>query len=160
MAELEGKAVRESQTEMAEVVLPNDTNPLGGMLGGRLMHLMDIAAAIAGHRHSRSYIVTASVDHLDFRHPIRMGHIVVLKSSVNRVWNTSMEIGVKVFADNILTAERRHCCSAYLTFVALDEQGNKKRVPPVIPETEEEKRRFLQAEDRRQGRLAHRAREK
>ena len=117
-------------------------------------------AAIAGHRHSRSYIVTASVDHLDFRHPIRMGHIVVLKSSVNRVWNTSMEIGVKVFADNILTAERRHCCSAYFTFVALDEQGNKRPVSPVIPETEDEQRRYRQAEERRQGRLAHRARQK
>lgn len=157
---VEGKTVRESQTEMTEVVLPNDTNALGGMLGGRLMHLVDIAAAIAGHRHSRSYIVTASVDYLEFRHPIRMGHIVVLKSSVNRVWNTSMEIGVKVFADNILTAERRHCCSAYLTFVALDEHGNKRRVLPVIPETEDEQRRYRQAEERRQGRLAHRARQK
>jgi len=155
----EGKPVRESQTEMTEVVLPNDTNALGGMLGGRLMHLMDIAAAIAGHRHSRSYIVTASVDHLDFHEPIRMGHIVVLKSSVNRVWNTSMEIGVKVFADNILTAERRHCCSAYLTFVALDAQGAKKRIVPVIPETDEEQRRYRQAEERRQYRLAHRARQ-
>ena len=151
-----GKPVRESQAEMTEVVLPNDTNQLGGMLGGRLMHLMDIAAAIAGHRHARSYVVTASVDHLDFRHPIRMGHLVVLKSSVNRVWNTSMEIGVKVFAESILTGTRLHTCSAYLTFVALDEQGNKKAVPPVIPETEEEKRRYRQAEERRQYRLAHR----
>ena len=151
-----GKPVRESQAEMTEVVLPNDTNQLGGMLGGRLMHLMDIAAAIAGHRHARSYLVTASVDHLDFRHPIRMGHLVVLKSSVNRVWNTSMEIGVKVFAENILTGARVHTCSAYLTFVALDEQGNKRPIVPVIPETEEEKRRYREAGERRQHRLAHR----
>lgn len=151
-----GKPVRESQAEMTEVVLPNDTNALGGMLGGRLMHLMDIAAAIAGHRHSRSYVVTAAVDHLDFRHPIRMGNLVVLKSSVNRVWNTSMEIGVKVFAESILTGTRLHTCSAYLTFVALDEQGNKKAIAPVIPETEEEKRRYREAEERRQHRLAHR----
>lgn len=160
MAELEGRPVRASVTEMTEVVLPNDTNALGGMLGGRLMHLMDIAAAIAGHRHSRRYLVTASVDHLDFLIPIRMGHIVILKSSVNRVWNTSMEIGVKVFADNILTAERSHCCSAYLTFVALDEQGNKCQIAPVIPETEDENRRYRQAEERRQDRLAHRKRAK
>ena len=93
----------------------------------------------------------------DFRHPIRMGHLVVLKSSVNCVWNTSMEIGVKVFAESILTGTRLHTCSAYLTFVALDEQGNKKAVPPVIPETEEEKRRYRQAEERRQHRLAHRS---
>ena len=158
MSELIGKPVRESQAEMTEVVLPNDTNQLGGMLGGRLMHLMDIAAAIAGHRHSRGYVVTASVDHLTFRHPIRMSELVVLKSSVNRVWNTSMEIGVKVFAEEVLTGRRTHTCSAYLTFVALDEHGNRKPIPPVIPETEEEQRRYREAEERRRYRLAQRAR--
>src|ERR1700691_4915948 len=92
---LRPRPVSESKSEMTELVLPNDTNPLGALLGGRLMHMVDIAAALAGHRHSRSYLVTAAVDHLDFLHPARMGQFVVLKSSVNRVWNTSMEIGVK-----------------------------------------------------------------
>ena len=155
---MEGKPVRESQAQMTEIVLPNDANPLGAMLGGRLMHLVDIAAAIAGHRHSRRHLVTASVDHLDFHHPVRVGQVVVLMSSVNRVWHTSMEIGVKVFSEDIPTGKRLHTCSAYLTFVALDEQGNKVPVAPVIPETEEEQRRYRQAEERRQYRLAHRGR--
>jgi acyl-CoA hydrolase len=153
-----GKPVRESQSEMTELVLPNDTNPLGAMLGGRLMHLMDIAAALAGHRHSRSYLVTASVDHVNFRHPVKMGQFVVLKSSVNRVWNTSMEVGVKVFSEDILTGQRLHTCSAYLTFVALDEQGNRRAVVPVIPETPDEVRRYEKAEARRKYRLAQRNR--
>jgi len=157
MNDLTGKPVRESQAEMTEMVLPNDANPLGAMLGGRLMHLMDMAAALAGHRHSRSYLVTASVDHLIFRHPVRIGQVVVLKSSVNRVWNTSMEVGVKVFAEDILTGRRTHTCSAYLTFVALDEHGNRRPIPPVIPESEEEQRRYRQAEERRAYRLKMRS---
>jgi acyl-CoA hydrolase len=148
-----GKPVRESQSEMTELVLPNDTNPLGALLGGRLMHMVDIAAALAGHRHSRSYIVTAAVDHLDFLHPARMGQFVVLKSSVNRVWNTSMEIGVKAFAEDILSGQRLHICSAYLTFVALDEQGNRRAIPPVIPESPDEIRRYEHAGERRTHRL-------
>lgn len=155
---MSGKPVRESQSEMTELVLPNDTNPLGALLGGRLMHLVDIAAALAGHRHSRSYLVTASVDHLDFRHPVKMGQFVVLKSSVNRVWNTSMEIGVKVFSEDILTGTRLHTCSAYTTFVALDEHGNKRQVEPVIPESADEIRRYHEAEVRRKQRLELRAR--
>jgi acyl-CoA hydrolase len=151
-----GKRVSESQSEMTELVLPNDTNPLGAMLGGRLMHLMDIAAALAGHRHSRSYLVTASVDHVNFRHPVKMGQFVVLKSSVNRVWNTSMEVGVKVFSEDILTGQRLHTCSAYLTFVALDEHGNRRTVAPVIPATPDEVRRYEKAEARRKYRLAQR----
>lgn len=152
------KTVRETQAEMVEVVLPNDANPLGNMLGGRVMHLVDIAAAIAAHRHSRSYVVTASIDHVDFRHPVHIGDLIILKSSVNRAFHTSMEVGVKVFSENILTGERRHTSSAYVTFVALDAQGRPQPVPPVIPETEEEKRRYEQAEARRQYRLEHRAR--
>jgi len=148
-----GKPVRESQSEMTELVLPNDSNALGAMLGGRLMHLVDMAAALAGHRHARSYLVTASVDHLDFLHPAKMGQFVVLKSSVNRVWNTSMEIGVKVFSEDILSSERLHTCSAYLTFVALDEHGRRKPIPPVIPETPDEIRRYEKAGDRRKHRL-------
>src|SRR5271168_5189677 len=118
-----GKPVSASSSEITEAVLPNDANPLGNMLGGRVMHLIDIAGALAAHRHSNSIVVTASVDYLDFRFPIRVGEFIVLKSSVNRVFNTSMEVGVKVFSENILTGQRLHTCSAYLTFVALDEHG-------------------------------------
>lgn len=157
MADLPGKPVRESQSEMTEVVLPNDANVLGHILGGKVMHLMDIAAAIAAHRHARNHVVTASVDHLDFRHPIKVGQLIVLKSSVNRVFKTSMEVGVKVFSEDILSGTRLHTSSAYLTFVALDEQGRRKAIPPVIPETEDEQRRYRQAEERREYRLAQRA---
>jgi len=154
----EAKLVRESQAEMVEVVLPNDANPLGNILGGKVMHLIDIAAAIAAHRHSRSYVVTASMDHVDFLHPVRIGELIVLKYSVNRVFHTSMEVGVKVFAENVLTGERRHTSSAFVTFVAIDDQGKPRPIPPVIPETEEDKRRYEQAEVRRRHRLEHRAR--
>jgi acyl-CoA hydrolase len=154
----EAKLVRESQAEMVEVVLPNDANPLGSILGGKVMHLIDIAAAIAAYRHSRSYVVTASMDHVDFLHPVRIGELIVLKSSVNRAFHTSMEVGVKVFAENVLTGERRHTSSAFVTFVAIDDQGKPKPIPPVIPETEEDKRRYEQAEVRRRYRLQHRAR--
>ncbi len=134
---------------MVEVVLPNDANVLGNILGGKVMHLVDIAAAIAAHRHCRSHVVTAAIDHVDFRHPIRVGDLIVLKSSVNRVFDTSMEVGVKVFSENVLSGERRHTSSAYVTFVALDAQEKPRAVPPVVPESDEEKRRWAQAEQRR-----------
>lgn len=141
---------------MVEVVLPNDANVLGAMLGGRVMHLIDIASAIAAHRHSNSYVVTASVDYLDFRNPVYVGEMIVLKSSVNRVFHTSMEVGVKVFSENVLTGERKHTSSAYVTFVALDEQRKPTRVPPLILETDEDRRRYREAAERRKVRLAHR----
>lgn len=141
---------------MVEVVLPNDANPLGNILGGRVMHLMDIAAAVAAHRHSNSYVVTASVDHLDFRNPIRVGELIILKSSVNRVFRTSMEVGVKVFSENVLTGERRHTSSAYLTFVAIDRKHRPRAVPPLILENAEDRRRWREAAARRRIRLAHR----
>ncbi len=155
-----GKPAREAKAEMTEVVLPNDANPLGAMLGGRVMHLMDIAAAIAAHRHSNSYVVTASVDYVDFRYPIRVGDLIILKSSVNRVFNTSMEVGVKIFSENFLTGQRRHTSSAYVTFVAIDADRKPHRVPPMIPVTPEEKRRWREAGERRKTRLAHRNRTK
>jgi acyl-CoA hydrolase len=136
------KPVRASQSEMTEVVLPNDANPLGNILGGKVMHLMDICGAIAAHRHSSSYVVTASFDYVEFLSPVRVGDLVVLKSSVNRVFRTSLEVGVKVFSENILTGARRHTSSAYITFVALDEYGRRKEIPAVKPETEEEHRLF------------------
>src|SRR5215467_7955344 len=143
------RAVKDSQSQMAEVVLPNDTNPLGNLLGGRLMHLIDIAGALAAHRHARSHVVTASMDHIDFRQPVHIGDLLILNSSVNRAFNTSMEIGVKCWVENYIAGTTRHVASAYLTFVAVDEHGKHKHVPPVIPETDEEKRRYEDAGRRR-----------
>src|SRR5262249_50310419 len=136
------RPVRDSQSEMVEVVLPNDANPLGNLLGGRLMHLIDVAGALACHRHARSYVVTASMDHLDFLAPVHIGDLLILQSSVNRAFNTSMEVGVKAWVENYITGTRRHVSSAYLTFVAVDRHGRHIPVPAVIPETPEEKRRF------------------
>lgn len=146
------RPVRESQSEMIEIVLPNDTNPLGALLGGRLMHWIDISGALAAHRHSKSYIVTASIDHLDFLVPVHVGDFVIFRSSVNRVFRTSMEVGVKVYVESYITGERRHVSSAYLTFVAVDRHGRHRLVPPVIPETEDDKRRFEGALRRRENR--------
>jgi len=152
----EGRPVSASRTEMVEVVLPQDANVLGTALGGRVMHLVDMVAAIAALRHCRAAVVTASVDHIDFRSPIQVGELIILKSSVNRAFHTSLEVGVKVFSENPLTGERRHTTSAYLTFVALDEKRQPKVVPTVSCETAEDRRRYREALARRKTRLAHR----
>ena len=153
---LKGKPVSASISEMAEVVLPAQTNALGKLLGGHVMHLVDIVAAMAASRHANSYMVTASVDYIDFRNPVSLGEIVHLKSHVNRVFNTSLEIGVDVFSENILTGERKHTTSAFVTFVAIDEHTRKpKPVPPLIVKTAEERRRWKDAAKRREIRLAH-----
>jgi acyl-CoA hydrolase len=157
-SKLVGRPVTASQSEMVEAVLPNDANPLGFILGGRVLHLVDIAGAIAAHRHSNSHVVTASVDYVDFRNPVRVGELIILKSSVNRVFRTSMEVGVKVFSENFITGHRLHTSSAYLTFVAVDAQRNPQEIRPLILETEEDRRRYTQAEGRRKIRLAHRNR--
>jgi acyl-CoA hydrolase len=150
-----GKPVSASRSEMAEVVLPAQTNPLGKLLGGHVMHLVDIAAAMAAHRHSNSYVVTASVDYIDFRNSVSLGEIVMLKSQVNRVFHTSMEVGVEVYSENVLTGERKHTTSAYVTFVAIDEKTHLPTpVRPLIVETPEEKRRHEEAAERRRTRLA------
>ena len=154
------RAVRESISEMTEIVLPNDANPLNALLGGRLMHWIDLAGAMAAHRHSRQYVVTASIDHLDFLVPVRVGDFVILRSSVNRVFRTSMEVGVKVWVENYRSQENRHVSSAYLTFVAIDAAVNRMAVPPVVPETEDEKRRYEDAARRREIRRAESARRK
>lgn len=148
------RPVRDSQSEMTEIVLPNDANPLGALLGGRLMHWIDLAGAMAAHRHSRSHVVTASVDHIDFLVPVRVGDLVILRSSVNRVFQTSMETGVKVFVENYIADTAQHVASAYLTFVAIDAQGNHLKVPAVIPETEDQQRRYDDAGRRREIRRA------
>jgi acyl-CoA hydrolase len=154
------RPVRESISEMTEIVLPNDANPLNSLLGGRLMHWIDLAGAMAAHRHARAYVVTASIDHMDFLVPVRVGDFVVLRSSVNRVFRTSMEVGVKVWVENYRSEENRHVSSAYLTFVAVDAAGNRVAVPPVVPETEDEKRRYEGAVRRREIRRAESARRK
>src|SRR6266478_9008878 len=117
------RPVRDSQSEMAEIVLPNDSNVLGALLGGRLMHWIDLAAALAAHRHSRNYVVTASIDHLDFVTPVHVGDLVILKSSVNRAFHTSMEVGVKVWVENYIQDKRQHVASAHLTFVPVGGKG-------------------------------------
>lgn len=148
------RPVRESQSEMVEIVLPNDANPLGALLGGRLMHWIDLAGALAAHRHSRSYVVTASIDHLDFVTPVHVGDLVVLRSSVNRVFHTSMEVGVKVWVENYRSGTRQHVSKAYVTYVAVDRHGRHLPVPQIIPETDEEKRRYEAAGRRRELRQA------
>ena len=153
-----GKPVRESISEYSELALPNDANGLGNVLGGKVMHLVDLAAAMAAIRHARRPCVTASVDSLHFLHPVRIGQLIVLRSSVNRVFRTSMEVGVQVETETLLTGEKLHTCSAYLTFVALDENRKAVEISPVIPETEEEQRRYRQAGERREYRLAMRDR--
>jgi acyl-CoA hydrolase len=148
------RPVRDSQSEMTEIVLPNDANPLAALLGGRLMHWIDLAGAMAAHRHSRSYVVTASVDHIDFLVPVRVGDLVILRSSVNRVFHSSMEVGVKVFVENYIADTAQHVASAYLTFVATDGKGSHLKVAPVVPETDEQQRRYDDAGRRREIRRA------
>ena len=145
---------------MAEIVLPYDANTLNTLLGGRLMHWIDLAGALAAHRHSRQWVVTASIDHLDFLVPVRVGELVILRSSVNRVFHTSMEVGVKVWVENYRSEQNQHVSSAYLTFVAIDEAGNRLPVPPVIPESDDEKRRYEGAARRREIRRSESARRK
>lgn len=158
MTEFAGKPVRESQSEYLELALPNDANTFGFLLGGRVMHLVDLVGAIAAIRHARTPVVTASVDHMNFLHPIRIGQLVRLVASVNRVFRTSMEVGVKVLVEDLLTGELKHTSSAYLTFVAVDQDGHSTGIPPVVPETDVEKRRYEAAGQRRDYRLSLRPR--
>jgi acyl-CoA hydrolase len=153
-----GKPVRESVSEYAQLALPNDANTFGNVLGGTVMHLVDIAAAMAAMRHTRLPVVTASVDSFQFLHPVRIGELMMLRASVNRVFRTSMEVGVFVETENLISGKRVHTCSAYLTFVAIDSNGRPVPIEPVVPETEEEKRRYRQAGERRESRLALRSR--
>jgi len=147
------KKPSETFTEMVQVVLPNDANPLGFILGGTVMHLIDIAGAIACHRHTRSLLVTAAVDGLQFLHPIKVGDLIILRSCVTAAWSTSIEVEVEVFSEEILTGVRRMTSRAYLTFVATDREGQRIRIPELILETDEEKRRAAEAEVRRAERL-------
>lgn len=153
-APLRGKSVAESKVEMTEMVFPTDANPLGNVMGGRVMHWVDICAAVAAGRHARTPVVTASVDKIDFVNPVPVGGVVVLRASVNYAGRTSMEVGVKVWQEDRATGERKHVVSAYLTFVSLDPDTRRPReVAPVVPETAEEKRRFADAKRRREARV-------
>jgi acyl-CoA hydrolase len=154
---MDPRPVAASQVTTTQLVLPNDTNQLGNLLGGTLMHWIDIVAAIAAQRHAGRVCVTASVDELAFHYPVRLGEVVTLEASVNRAFRTSMEIGVRVTAHGIASAPaRRHANTAYLTFVSIDEDGRPVPVPPVLPATPEEVRRYEQALARRENRLARR----
>ena len=155
---MNGKPVRESASEYSELALPNDANGLGHVLGGKVMHLVDLAGAMAAMRHARRPVVTASVDHMNFLYPVRISQLIILRSSVNRVFRTSMEVGVRVLVEDLLTGKQLHTSSAYLTFVALDNSGKPMEILPVIPETEEELRRYREAGERREYRLMLRKR--
>ena len=153
MPPLEGRPVRESLSEYMHVALPNDANTMGNVLGGHIMQLIDLCGGLAAWRHARRPVVTASVDHMSFVHPVHVGQLLILKSSVNRVFLSSMEVGVKVWVEDLNTGQVHHTSSAYLTFVAVDENGKPVCVPPVLPETEKETRRFEEADCRRESRL-------
>jgi acyl-CoA hydrolase len=151
------KPADESATEMVQVVLPNDANPLGFILGGTVMHLIDIAGAIACHRHTRNLLVTAAVDGLEFLHPIKVGDLIILKSRVTCTFTTSLEVEVEVFSEETLTGNRQMTSRAYLTFVAIDREGRKRPVPPLLVQTDQDRRRCEEAHQRRAVRLRRRS---
>ncbi len=150
---LQGKTPFLSEVEMTELVLPNDTNLLGNLLGGRLMHWVDLAGAMAASRHSNRIVATVALDSLDFRHPARMGELVRLKAKLTWTGKTSMEVLVKAYAENMKSGNVIMTNKAYLTFVALDDSGKPTLVPPLLPETDIEKNDYMEAEIRRQQRL-------
>ena len=147
------KSPSDSVTEMAQVVLPNDANPLGFILGGTVMHLIDIAGVIAGHRHTRSLLVTAAVDGLEFLHPIKVGDLIILRARVTCTFQTSFEVSVEVLSEEILTGAQRVTSRAFLTFVAVDTDGQPIPVPPLLAENAEDERLVKEAHRRRKARL-------
>ena len=152
------KRASDSATEMVQVVLPNDANPLGFILGGTVMHLIDIAAAIAGHRHTRTLLVTAAVDGLEFLNPIKVGDLIILRAHVTCVFTTSLEVRVDVYSEETLTGKRQQTSRAFLTFVAIDRNGARLQVAPLAVETEEERRECDAAHLRRAERLRRKLR--
>ena len=157
---MKGKTVRESHVIMSQIMTPQDVNPSGNVHGGVIMKLIDTAAGVVAHRHARANAVTASIDRLDFHHPVYVGDLVTLKASLNFVGKSSMEIGVRAEAEDIITGAIRHTASAYLTYVSLDEEGRPKPAPPLILESEEEIRRNREAQARRETRLREKKTEK
>lgn len=158
--EIVGRRVSESQSERTEAIFPGDSNALGTLFGGRLMQFIDLVGAMAASRHARTYVVTASMDHLDFVAPVRVGELLILKASVNRAFRTSMEVGVRAMVEDVREQNLRHVSSAYLTFVAMDSSGKRIEVPQVIPETGHQKRRFDDALRRREMRAGETLRKK
>ena len=154
------RLVSDSQSEMTEIILPNDANTLGNLLGGRLMHFIDLNGAMAAYRHSRSHVVTAAMDHIDFIEPVHVGDLLILKSRVNRAFSTSMEVGVKVWVEHPYTGVLLHVASAYLVFVAVDKTGRRVRVPELMPVNADDQRRYEGALRRREYREAEAARRK
>jgi len=157
---MEGKRVEESSAVMSQLMSHQDTNLAGNVHGGVIMKLIDTAAGVAAVRHSRSNVVTASIDRLDFHHPVFVGDLLTLRATLNFIGRTSMEVGVRVETENPMTGERRHTASAYLTYVALDRDGRPIPLPPLILETEEEMRRNREAKARRETRLVEKKKEK
>lgn len=147
------KYVKDSSVIMHELILPNDTNNLDTVFGGKVMQYMDLCAAMSAYKFARTAVVTASVDRLDFLAPARVGDMLILKSSVNYSHNSSMEVGVRIDAENVKTGKRHHTATAYLTFVSLDEDGNSQKIPSIIPESEDEKRRYGEGEQRHAQRI-------
>jgi len=156
---MEGKRIIDSSVTIAQVMLPQDANPAGNIHGGVIMKLIDTTAAVVASRHARNNTVTASIDRLDFHHPVYIGDLLFLKASINMVGRSSIEVGVRVEAENYVTGEVRHTASAYLTFVALDKEGRPTGVPPLILETDEEKRRNKEALIRKGSRIAEKKQE-
>lgn len=154
---LRARPVSASRTEMTEIVLPQDSNLHGNILGGRVMHLIDVAGAIAAHRHCHRPVVTASLDHMDFLSPVRVGDLIILDAHLNRAFRTSMEVGVEVFSEDSTAGIRKHTTQALVTYVALDDAGCPTPVPPVIAESGEERRRYREAGERREARLKARS---
>jgi acyl-CoA hydrolase len=154
--DLTPKRASESATEMVQVVLPNDANPLGYILGGTVMHLIDIAGAIACHRHTRTLLVTAAVDDLQFLHPIKVGDLIILNARVTCVFTTSLEVQVDVYSEETLTGRRQLTSRAYLTFVAVAKDGKRLAIPPLVVETDDERRVCEEAKARRAERLRNR----
>ncbi|HMQ50412.1 MAG TPA: acyl-CoA thioesterase [Saprospiraceae bacterium] len=150
---LKPKKVQDSKTVMTEMVMPNDTNPMGNLMGGNLLRWMDIACGICAGKHCETHVVTASVDHVSFQKPIRLGDVVTLEATVTRAFKTSVEIFVEVFANDIKGGNSRRCNHAYYTFVGMDDAGQPIPVPPVLPLNEIEQQRFESASRRREVRL-------
>ena len=157
---MEGRTVKESSVTLSHVMMPQDANPAGNIHGGVIMKHIDEAAGVVAFRHTRSNVVTVAIERLEFHHPVFVGNLLTLKASIHMVGNTSMEIGVRAETEDLFTGEVRHTVSAYLTYVALDENGRPKKVPPLILESEDDIRRNREGIMRKEARLAQRPKER
>lgn len=159
MPDTVSRPVRDSQAEMSDMMMPENANILGHVFGGVILSMMDKCAAIAAFRHARNNVVTVSIDRVDFREPIHVGDLVIMRASVNYVGRTSMEVGVRVEAEDLVSGKRRHTNSCYVTFVSIDRNGRPVEVPGLVPGTPDEQRRYAAARERRRRRLEERTAE-